>query len=513
MSAAAFARKSGGIPVVQAQESREDSVELSRLALRRPDLLRQRAFVGGQWIGSDSQMPVSNPATGRLIGHVPRLAPLQVRQAVDAAEQALPAWRARAAGDRAAVLRRWFDLVMTHADDLARILTAEQGKPLAEARGEIVYAASFIEWFSEEARRVYGETIPAPAANRRIVSIRQPVGIVAAITPWNFPAAMLARKLAPALAVGCTVVLKPSELTPFSALALAVLAEEAGLQAGTLAVVTGDPAPIGEVLTGDPRIRKFTFTGSTAVGKLLAARCMQTVKRVSLELGGNAPFIVFDDAQLDAAVEGALVSKFRNTGQTCVCANRILVQDGIHDQFAARLVERVAGLVAGDGLEGVTQLGPLINAAAMTKVRAHVEDAVALGARLLWGGRPIDRPGHFHEPTVLADVTPAARLFREETFGPVAGLVRFRDEAQAIALANDTTAGLAAYVYTNDLGRATRVSEALEYGMVGLNTGLVSTAVAPFGGIKESGLGREGARQGLDDYLDTKMICTEVDVA
>jgi succinate-semialdehyde dehydrogenase/glutarate-semialdehyde dehydrogenase len=402
---------------------------------------------------------------------------------------------------------------MAHADDLARLLTAEQGKPLAEARGEIAYAASFIEWFAEEARRVYGETIPAPVANRRITVQRQPVGVVAAITPWNFPAAMLTRKLAPALAVGCTVVLKPSELTPFSALALAVLGEEAGLPPGTLSVVTGDPAPIGEVLTGDPRIRKFTFTGSTAVGKRLAARCMDTVKRVSLELGGNAPFIVFDDANLDAAVEGAMLSKFRNTGQTCVCANRILVQDGIYEDFSRRLVGRVGALVAGDGLEGVTHLGPLINEAAMRKVRVHIEDAVARGASLLCGGHPIDRAGHFHEPTVIADVTPAARLFSEETFGPVAGLVRFRDEAQAIALANDTTAGLAAYVYTNDLSRATRVSEALEYGMVGLNTGLVSTAVAPFGGVKESGLGREGARQGLDDYLDIKMICTEVGAA
>ncbi|MEO8313732.1 MAG: NAD-dependent succinate-semialdehyde dehydrogenase [Pseudomonadota bacterium] len=497
----------------QSLERQESSIEQSRLALRRPDLLRQQAFAGGVWVSSDDVIPVVNPATGRLLGVVPSLTQPQISQAVTAADDAQIHWRARSAADRAAVLRRWYELVMTHADDLARILTAEQGKPLAEARAEITYAASFIEWFAEEARRVYGETIPAPVANRRITVLRQPVGVVAAITPWNFPAAMLTRKLAPALAVGCTVVLKPSELTPFSALALAVLGEEAGLPAGTLGVVTGDPVSIGEVLTGDPRIRKFSFTGSTAVGKRLAARCMATVKRVSLELGGNAPYIVFDDADLDAAVEGALLSKFRNTGQTCVCANRILVQDGVYEEFARRLVERVATLVAGDGLDGVTHLGPLINSAAMAKVRAHVEDAMGRGARLLWGGHPIDRPGYFHEPTVLANVTPAAQLFREETFGPVAGLIRFRDEAEAIALANDTTAGLAAYVYTKDLSRATRVTEGLEYGMVGLNTGLVSTAVAPFGGIKESGLGREGARQGLDDYLAIKMICAEVGVA
>ncbi|MEO8315306.1 MAG: NAD-dependent succinate-semialdehyde dehydrogenase [Pseudomonadota bacterium] len=494
----------------QSRESNAARVEQSRLALRRGDLFRQQAFVAGAWVSADEVTRVVNPATGGLLGTVPRLSQPQVTEAVTAAEGARSVWSRRPAADRASVLRRWYELVTTHADDLSRILTAEQGKPLAEARAEITYAASFIEWFAEEARRVYGESIPAPAANRRITVLRQPVGVVAAITPWNFPAAMLTRKLAPALAVGCTVVLKPSELTPFSALALAALAEEAGLPVGTLSVVTGDPAPVGEVLTGDPRIRKFTFTGSTAVGKRLAARCMDTVKRVSLELGGNAPFIVFDDADLESAVEGALISKFRNTGQTCVCANRILVHDAVREEFARRLVERVATLITGDGLAGDTDLGPLINAAAMIKVRGHVEDAIGQGARLLWGGHPLDRPGNFHEPTVLTDVTPAARLFREETFGPVAGLTGFRDEAEAIALANDTRAGLAAYLYTKDLSRATLVSEALEYGMVGVNTGLVSTAVAPFGGIKESGLGREGARQGLDDYLDIKMVCTEV---
>lgn len=485
--------------------------ERARLTLRRGDLLREAAFVAGEWLHSNDVQHVLNPATGGVLGVVPRLAPEQIERAIDAAARAAPAWTARAAPDRGGCLRRWHGLVMTHLEDLARLLTAEQGKPLAEARSEIAYAASFIEWFAEEATRVYGETIPGPVASRRLTVHRQPVGVVAAVTPWNFPAAMVTRKLAPALAVGCTVVLKPSELTPFSALALALLAQEAGLPDGVLSVVTGEPAPIGEILTSDPRIRKFTFTGSTAVGKRLAARCMQTVKRVSLELGGNAPFIVFDDADLTAAVQGAILSKFRNTGQTCVCANRLLIQDGVHDEFARQFVLQVDRMVTGDGLAGPTHLGPLISEAAVEKVRAHIEDALAQGARLLAGGGRIAGTGHFHAPTVLAEVSPSMRVFREETFGPVAALVRFQDESEAIRMANDTDAGLAAYVYTRDLSRAARMSEALEFGMVGLNTGVVSTAAAPFGGIKQSGFGREGSRRGLEDYLDVKLVCTEVE--
>jgi len=387
-------------------------------------------------------------------------------------------------------------------------MTAEQGKPLAEARGEIAYAASFIEWFAEEARRAYGDVIPGHMADKRLLVLKEPVGVVGAVTPWNFPAAMITRKVGPALAVGCTVVLKPSELTPFSALALAYLGHEAGLPHGVFNVVTGDPQPIGEVLTGDPRVRKFTFTGSTRVGKLLAARCMETVKRVSLELGGNAPFIVFDDADVERAVEGALASKFRNTGQTCVCANRFLVQSGIYDEFARRLSQRVSALVVGDGLEGETQQGPLINGAAVSKVDSHVHDALEKGGKLAVGGSR--RVGYFYDPTVITRVTPEMALFREETFGPLAGLLRFETEAEAIKLANDTSAGLAAYVYTRDLSRSWRVSEALEYGMVGLNTGLISTTVAPFGGVKESGLGREGSYYGIQDYLDTKLVCSEI---
>jgi succinate-semialdehyde dehydrogenase/glutarate-semialdehyde dehydrogenase len=480
--------------------------ERSRLALQRPDLLREAAYVDGAWIGADDRITVRNPATGRALGSVPNLGGAAAERATAAAHAALPAWRARAAKERAAILRRWFDLMLEHKSDLARLMTAEQGKPLAEAEGEIAYAASFLEWFGEEAKRAYGAIIPAQA-DKRLWVLRQAVGVVGAITPWNFPAAMITRKVGPALAAGCTVVLKPSELTPFSALALAVLGEEAGVPAGVFNIVTGAPAPIGEVLTTDPRIAKFTFTGSTAVGKRLAAACMGTVKRVSLELGGNAPFLVFDDADLDAAVEGALVSKFRNTGQTCVCANRFLVQAGIHDDFAERLAARARALVVGDGLAGVTGQGPLINAAAIEKVARHVADARNHGARVLAGGGALSADGPtFWEPTVLTGVTPDALLNREETFGPVAGLIRFETEAQALAIANDTRAGLAAYLFTRDLDRSWRVSEGLEYGMVGLNTGLVSTEVGPFGGVKESGLGREGAAEGLDEYLESKMI-------
>ena len=486
---------------------RHDPAERDRLALKRPDLLREAAWINGAWMTAPSVIAVTNPATGRVLGHVPALGEEETRDAVAAAQAAFPAWAARAAKERAAILRRWFELIMAHRDDLARLMTAEQGKPLAEAQGEVAYAAGFIEWFGEEAKRAYGEVIPGHQADKRIVVLKQPVGVVAAVTPWNFPAAMITRKVGPALAAGCTVVLKPSELTPFSALALALLGDEAGLPAGVFNIVTGPPAPIGAVLTTDPRVAKFTFTGSTAVGKMLAAACMGTVKRVSLELGGNAPFIVFDDADLDAAVEGAIASKFRNAGQTCVCANRLLVQAGVYDDFAARLTERVKALRVGDGLEGPTDQGPLINAAAVEKVERHIADAVAGGARILTGGTRLAEIGTLFQPTVLADVPIEALLNREETFGPVAGLVRFATEAQALAIANDTRAGLASYVFTRDLSRAWRMGEGLHYGMVGLNTGMISTEVAPFGGVKESGLGREGSHFGLDEYLDLKMMC------
>lgn len=484
-----------------------DPAERARLALKRPDLLREAAWINGAWVTRETLIEVTNPATGKVLGVVPALGETETQDAVAAAAAAFPAWAARSARERSLILRRWYELVMAHRDDLARLMTAEQGKPLAEAQGEVAYAAGFIEWFGEEARRAYGEVIPGHLADKRIVVLKQPVGVVAAVTPWNFPAAMITRKVAPALAAGCTVVLKPSELTPFSALALAVLGEEAGLPAGVFNIVTGPPAPIGTVLTTDPRVAKFTFTGSTPVGKMLAAACMGTVKRVSLELGGNAPFIVFDDADLDAAVEGAIASKFRNTGQTCVCANRLLVQSGIHDAFAARLVARVEALRVGDGLDGPTDQGPLINAAAVAKVEAHIADALAGGAAVMTGGARRGDQGTWFEPTVLCDVAPSALLNREETFGPVAGLVRFETEAEVLAMANDTRAGLASYVFTRDLDRAWRMGEGLQYGMVGLNTGLISTEVAPFGGIKESGLGREGSHFGLDEYLELKMMC------
>ncbi len=490
---------------------RDVDAERSRLALKRSDLLKEAAYIGGAWVSGTDSIVVFNPATGRPLGAVPNLGGAQTEQAASAAAAALPAWRARTGKERAAILRRWFDLMMEHKSDLARLMTAEQGKPLAEAEGEVAYAASFLEWFGEEAKRAYGDIIPGHQADKRLMVLRQPVGVVAAITPWNFPAAMITRKVGPALAAGCTVVLKPSELTPFSALALAVLGEEAGVPAGVFNIVTGQPAPIGEVLTTDPRIAKFTFTGSTAVGKRLAAACMGTVKRVSLELGGNAPFVVFDDADLDAAIEGAMASKFRNTGQTCVCANRFLVQAGVYDAFAERLAAKAGALVVGDGLAGVTTQGPLINAAGVDKVARHVLDAREHGARVLTGGDALSAEGpNFYAPTVLTGVTPESLLNHEETFGPVAGLIRFETAAQALAIANDTRAGLAAYLYTRDLDRAWRVTEGLEYGMVGLNSGLVSTEVAPFGGVKESGFGREGSREGLAEYLDSKLLVTAV---
>jgi succinate-semialdehyde dehydrogenase/glutarate-semialdehyde dehydrogenase len=484
-------------------------IERSRLALARSDLLREAAFIDGEWVAGSDWVDVHNPASGAVLGKVPRLGAQETTRAVEAAQRSFDLWRATSARERSLILRRWYELIIKHGEDLARLMTAEQGKPLTESRGEIGYAASFVEWFSEEARRAYGDVIPGHEFDKRLIVLKQPVGVVAAITPWNFPAAMITRKVAPAFAVGCSVVLKPSELTPFSALALALLGKEAGLPAGVFNVVTGDPQSIGDVMTSDPRVRKFSFTGSTRVGKMLAARCMSTVKRVSLELGGNAPFIVFDDADLDVAVEGAMQSKFRNTGQACVCANRLLVQGGVYDEFSRRLARRVAALVVGDGLDGVTHQGPLINGAAVEKVQRHVSDAVAKGAKVLTGGARTS--GNFHEPTVLTDVSPQMLLCNEETFGPIAGLMRFEKEDDAIRIANDTTAGLAAYVFTRDLSRSWRVCEALQFGMVGLNSGMISTAVAPFGGMKESGLGREGSIYGIHEYLDIKLLCAAVE--
>jgi len=479
------------------------------LKLTDTSLLRTRAYVGGEWIDATAgrTVAVTNPASGEQLGTIPDCGATETRAAIEAADAALPAWRSRTAKERALLLRKLHDLLLANQDDLARIMTAEQGKPLAESRGEIAYSASFLDWFSEEAKRVYGDVIPGHAKDRRIVVIKQPVGVVAAITPWNFPSAMIARKLAPALAAGCTIVIKPASQTPYSALALAELAQRAGIPAGVVNVVTGNARAIGGEMTGNPRVRKLTFTGSTATGKLLLAQCAQTVKKVSMELGGNAPFIVFDDADLDAAVAGAIVSKYRNSGQTCVCANRLLVQDGVYDAFARKLADAVAKLRVGDGLKGEQDQGPLIDAAAVAKVEEHIADAVAQGARVLTGGRRHALGGTFFEPTVLAGVTPGMRVAREETFGPLAPLFRFGTEDEAVRMANDTEFGLAAYVYTRDLGRSWRVPEALEYGMVGLNTGLISTEVAPFGGIKESGNGREGSKYGIADYLEIKYLC------
>ncbi|MGK8705726.1 NAD-dependent succinate-semialdehyde dehydrogenase [Metapseudomonas otitidis] len=460
----------------------------------------------GQWLDAadDARQDIFNPATGSCIGQVPNLGAAEARQAIEAAERAWPAWRALTAKERSARLKRWHALMIEHTETLAQILTLEQGKPLAEARGEIVYAASFIEWFAEEAKRIYGDTIPSHKGDARIVVTKEPIGVVAAITPWNFPAAMITRKAGPALAAGCPCIVKPAPETPFSALALAALAEQAGIPAGVFNVITGDAVAIGGELTASPAVRKLSFTGSTAIGKLLMAQCAPTLKKVSLELGGNAPFIVFDDADLERAVEGALVAKFRNAGQTCVCVNRFLVQDGIHDAFVARLAERVAQLKVGSGFdEGVTQ-GPLINERAVAKVEDHVRDALAQGARLLCGGERHPLGHGFYPPTVLAEVNTGMKVAREETFGPLAAVFRFHDEAEAVRLANDTEFGLAAYCYTRDLGRAWRMSEALEYGMVGINEGLISTEVAPFGGIKASGLGREGSHYGIEDYLEIK---------
>ncbi len=479
------------------------------MQLRDPDLLRTRAYIAGKWqdAASGATHAVVNPATRETIGTVPDMGALEARRAVEAAAQAFPAWAAHTAKERAGVMRRWYELMMANQEDLATIMTAEQGKPLAESKGEIAYAAAFIEWFAEEGKRLYGDVIPGHQADKRIIVLRQPVGVVAAITPWNFPAAMITRKVAPALAAGCTVVVKPASQTPYSALALAALAARAGVPAGVLNVITGGAAAIGAELTANPTVRKLSFTGSTSVGKQLMAQCAGTLKKLSLELGGNAPFIVFDDADLEAAVLGAIASKFRNTGQTCVCANRLLVQAGVYEDFTRKLVHAVAQLKVGDGLEGPTDQGPLIDTHALAKVEQHLADAAAKGARIVQGGHRHSLGGTFFEPTVLTHATPAMLLAREETFGPVAPLFRFETEADAIRMANDTEFGLACYFYTRDLARSWRVAEALEYGIVGLNTGLISTEVAPFGGIKESGTGREGSRYGILDYTEIKYLC------
>ena len=479
------------------------------LELSDSRLFRQACYIDGTWVSTGAQgiIEVDNPATGEVIGTVPRLSAGETRQAIDAAARAFQPWRRKTAKERAAILRRWFDLVMANQEDLARLMTTEQGKPLVESRGEVAYAASFLEWFGEEAKRVYGDTIPQHQADKRIIVIKEPIGVVACITPWNFPLAMITRKAGPAIAAGCAVVLKPASQTPFSALALAELGERAGVPKGVFNVITGSAGEIGGELTSSPLVRKLSFTGSTATGKLLMAQCAGTVKKLSLELGGNAPFIVFDDADLDAAVEGAIVSKYRNTGQTCVCANRLLVHDRVHDTFAEKLTAAVKKLKPAPGLEAGATQGPLIDDRAVEKVEQHVLDALAKGARVLVGGHRHQLGGRFFEPTVLTGVTPAMILAREETFGPVAPLFRFRTEDEAIALANDTEFGLAAYFYGRDIGRIWRVAEALEYGIVGINTGLISTEVAPFGGMKESGLGREGSRYGIEEFLEIKYLC------
>jgi succinate-semialdehyde dehydrogenase/glutarate-semialdehyde dehydrogenase len=484
----------------------------SGVKLADPRLFRQQCYVGGEWIDADGgkTLAVTNPATGATIGTVPDMGAGETRRAIEAANAAWPGWRARTARERAGILRKWHDLMLANQEDLAILMTSEQGKPLAESRGEIAYAASFIEWFAEEGRRVYGDTIPGHQPDKRIVVLKEPIGVCAAITPWNFPAAMITRKAGAALAAGCTMVLKPASATPFSALALAELGERAGIPKGVFSVVTGGARAIGGELTGNPLVRKLSFTGSTEIGKVLLQQCAATVKKTSMELGGNAPFIVFDDADLDAAADGAIASKYRNAGQTCVCANRILVQHGVYEAFAAKLAERVAKLKVGNGLEPGVTTGPLIDAAAVAKVEEHVQDAVAKGARIVLGGKRHALGGLFFEPTILADVTGAMRIAREETFGPVAPLFRFEHEAEAIRMANDTEFGLASYFYARDLGRVWRVAEGLEYGIVGINTGLISTAEAPFGGVKESGLGREGSKYGIEDYLEVKYLCMAI---
>ncbi len=479
------------------------------LKLNDPSLLRQQCYVDGTWIDADAggEVDVTNPATGEVIGTVPSLGTAETRRAIEAASAAFPAWAAKTAKERAAILRRWNDLMLLNADDLATLMTAEQGKPLAEAKGEIAYAASFIEWFAEEGKRMYGDLIPGHQPDKRILVMRQPIGVVAAITPWNFPAAMITRKAGPALAAGCTFVCKPAMQTPCSALAMAELAHRAGIPKGVFSVVTGSATVLGAEMTSNPLVRKLTFTGSTEIGKKLMAQCAATLKKVSLELGGNAPFIVFDDADLDAAVQGAIASKYRNTGQTCVCANRLLVQEGVYDAFVAKLVEAVRKLRVGDGLKGATEQGPLIDAKAVAKVEEHIADALSKGGKVALGGKRHALGGTFFEPTIITHVKPNMMVAREETFGPVAPIFSFKDEKEAIRMSNDTEFGLASYFYTRDLARAWRVAEGLEYGIVGLNTGLISTEVAPFGGVKESGIGREGSKYGILDYTELKYLC------
>jgi succinate-semialdehyde dehydrogenase/glutarate-semialdehyde dehydrogenase len=479
------------------------------MKLQDSKLFRQQCYVDGAWVDADERgtIAVENPANGERLGIVPRMGAAETRRAIAAAEQALPSWRAKTAKERAVILRRWFELMMANQEDLAQLMTAEQGKPLSESRGEIAYAASFIEWFAEEGKRIYGDTIPAHGADKRIIVLKQPIGVCAAITPWNFPAAMITRKAGPALASGCTMVLKPASQTPFSALALCELAERAGVPKGVFSCVTGAAGAIGGEMTANSGVRKLSFTGSTEIGKLLMAQCAATVKKTSMELGGNAPFVVFDDADLDMAVKGAIASKYRNAGQTCVCANRILVQDRVYDEFAKKLAAAVAAMKIGDGTEDGVAIGPLIDGKAIDKVETHIADALAKGARTILGGKRHVRGGNFFEPTILADVTDKMLIAREETFGPVAPLFRFKSDDDAVRMANDTEFGLAAYFYSRDIGRIFRVAEALEYGIVGINEGIISTEIAPFGGVKESGIGREGSKYGIEDYLEIKYLC------
>lgn len=480
----------------------------TRARLTDPRLFRQQCYIDGTWIDADDSQTseVTNPSTGAVLGTVPALSARETKRAIEAAAAAYPSWRVRTGKERALVMRRWSDLMLEHESDLALLMTLEQGKPLAESKGEISYAASFFEWFGEEAKRVYGDTIPAPQRDKRIVVVKEPIGVTACITPWNFPAAMITRKAGPAIAAGCTVVLKPAPETPYSALALAELAERAGVPNGVFNVITGPAEVIGRELTSNPLVRKLSFTGSTAVGRKLMAQCAPTVKKISLELGGNAPFVVFDDADLEAAVEGAIASKYRNTGQTCVCANRFLVQAGIYDAFAEKLAARVDALKVGDGLTPGVQQGPLITPRAVDKVQTHIRDATAKGARVLVGGKPHELGGTFFQPTVLVDMVPSMLAAKEETFGPVAPLFKFVRDEEAIQLANDTEFGLAAYFYTRDAARVWRIAESLEYGIVGINTGLISTEVAPFGGMKQSGLGREGSKYGIEEFLEIKYL-------
>jgi len=479
------------------------------MKLHDEKLFRQHCYIDGEWVDAISRatIRVTNPANGEVIGTVPKMGAEETRRAIEAADRALPAWRAKTAKERAQILRRWFDLLMANQEDLAALMTAEQGKPLAEAKGEIAYAAAFIEWFGEEGKRVYGDTIPSHGADKRIVVIKEPIGVCAAITPWNFPAAMITRKCGPALAAGCTMVLKPATATPYSALALCELAERAGVPKGVFSCVTGGATEIGGEMTSNPTVRKLTFTGSTEIGKLLMEQCAGTVKKVSLELGGNAPFIVFDDADIEMAVRGAIASKYRNAGQTCVCANRILVQDGVYDAFTKQLAAAAGAMKVADGFEPGAVIGPLIDMKAVEKVEAHIGDALKKGAKIVIGGKRSALGGSFFEPTVLTDVTTDMLITREETFGPVAPLYRFKTEAEAIRMANDTEFGLAAYFYSRDIGRIWRVAEALEYGIVGINEGIISTEIAPFGGMKESGIGREGSHYGIDEFLEVKYLC------